>query len=127
MYVSFDGPLEGPAQRAACCERRRGLYKAVAEICVWEEFHSPAPAADGGGEGAQPEGGRQGALKTDSDRVLAIAERLWTWSAGLSMSVRLYSFKGMSETLRDQKPGEHPADLSDAIEWHTIGPMANAC
>ena len=30
----------------------------------------PAPAADGGGEGAQPEGGRQGALKTDSDRVL---------------------------------------------------------
>ena len=29
----------------------------------------PAPAADGGGEGAQPEGGRQGALKTDSDRA----------------------------------------------------------
>ena len=28
----------------------------------------PAPAADGGGEGAQPEGGRQGALKTDSAR-----------------------------------------------------------
>ena len=29
----------------------------------------PAPAADGGGAGAQPEGGRQGALKTDSGRV----------------------------------------------------------
>ena len=34
----------------------------------------PAPAADGGGEGAQPEGGRQGALKTDSDRALATVD-----------------------------------------------------
>ena len=32
--------LSKAPQRAACCERRRGLYKAVAEICVWEEFHS---------------------------------------------------------------------------------------
>ena len=39
----------------------------------------PAPAADGGGEGAQPAGRRQGALKTDSDRVLA------TVDCGLSM------------------------------------------
>ena len=33
----------------------------------------PAPAADGGGEGAQPEGGRQGALKTHSLTVLLLA------------------------------------------------------
>ena len=33
----------------------------------------PAPAADGDGEGAQPEGGRQGALKTHSLTVLLLA------------------------------------------------------